>query len=115
MRIGDYEFERPLDAIDDLKDAPGLCAIGNITDSGACFLVGVKYSANVKVTIESLVADPSWQERVKCGQLRYGIRYTGDHLEEDLKQAMIALENQDLVTCILQAGGVNHIDRSLIT
>ena len=101
MKIGDYEFEGPLDTIEDLEDVPGLCAIVNVTDSGACLLVGVRYSTNVRETITLLVTDPSWKERVREGQLKYGVKYTGTHLEDDLKQTMIKLESQYLVTCIL--------------
>lgn len=101
MKIGDYEFYGPLHSAGDLEDVPGLCAIVHVRETGACILVGVRYTTNVKTTIESLVNDPSWKERITGGQLKYGVRYTGDHLEEDLKQAMIDLENQYLVTCIL--------------
>ena len=101
MKIGGYEFDGPLDSVEDLKDVPGLCAIVNVTDTGSCLLVGVRYSTNIRETIALLMIDPSWKGRIKNGQMKYGVRYTGQHLEEDLKQAMIDLENQYLVTCIL--------------
>jgi hypothetical protein len=101
MKIGEYEFEGPIDNLEDLEDAPGLCAVVNVTETGACLLVGVRYSTNVRETTALLVTDQSWRERVGPGRLRYGVRYTGTHLEQDLKKAMIDLEGQYLVTCVL--------------
>jgi hypothetical protein len=101
MMIGSYEFEGPIDNLEDLEDAPGLCAVVNVTDAGAILLVGVRYSTNVRETTALLVTDPSWQERIRTGTLKYGVRYTGTHIEQDLKEAMIDLEDQYLVTCTL--------------
>jgi hypothetical protein len=101
MRIGDYEFEGPLDSVGQLKEEPGLCAIVRVAETGTCVLAGVKYSTNVRAAAALLTADPTWQERAPGGELKYGVRYTGDHLEQDLKETLIDLEGQYLVPCIL--------------
>jgi len=63
MKIGEYEFEGPIDNLEDLEAAPGLRAVVNVTDTGACLLVGVRYSTNVRETTAVLVTDPSWQKQ----------------------------------------------------
>jgi hypothetical protein len=101
MRIGHYEFDGPLDAVDDLKAAPGLCAVVNVTGAGACLLVGVRYATNVKEATARLITDPTWRKRVGEGQLKYGVRYTGPQSEAELQRAQADLDSQYLVPCVL--------------
>jgi len=85
MKIGDYEFTGPFDSIDALRSVPGLFAIVYAGDTGTRVLMEVEYSENIRKAVESLVTNPSWQERAKGGQLRYGVRYTNDSCEEELR------------------------------
>jgi len=73
----------------------------SVIESGACLLVGVTYSTNVKRAVALLIADSTRQERVGTGTPSYGVRHTGAHREQDLKQAKIDLEGQYFVACVL--------------
>ena len=101
MKIGDYEFTGPFDSIDSLRSVPGLFAIVYAGDTGTRVLMEVKYSSNVRHSIETLMSDPSWKDRAKGGQLKYGVLYTNDSCEEDLLQTMKKLKSQYHVTSVL--------------
>jgi len=101
MKIGDYEFSGPFDSVSDLKSVPGLFVIVYVGKPGTTILMEVEYGTNIVAAIESTVTKPSWQERTKDGLLRYGVHYTCDSSEMELKQVLKNLKNQYLVTCTL--------------
>ncbi|MEJ2543069.1 MAG: hypothetical protein P8Y99_03290 [Calditrichaceae bacterium] len=93
LNLGRYQFEGPLESINQINDSEGIFAVVCIFNDRPVRLVHLEEGANVKSKLRNHINSCEWAKQCK-GRLVFGIKYTPNLQKQGRNMIVNEIKNE---------------------